>query len=135
MARVTVEDCVKQVSNRFELVLLASRRARDINAGAPLTVEKDNDKSTVVSLREIADDTLNLDTLREEVVTGLQKFVPAEETPEDAEDLKAVEAELMGQDIAEVASSSDFEGADNFEITEDLASHENSSVEADGENI
>lgn len=135
MARVTVEDCVKQVSNRFELVLLASRRARDINAGAPLTVEKDNDKSTVVSLREIADDTLNLDALREEVVTGLQKFVPAEETPEDAEDLKAVEAELMGKNEEEVASAADFEGADSFEITEDLASHENSSVEADGENI
>jgi DNA-directed RNA polymerase subunit omega len=135
MARVTVEDCVKKVDNRFELVLLASRRARDINAGSQITVEKDNDKSTVVSLREIADDTLDLNALREEVVTGLQKFVPAEETPEDAEDLKAVEAELMGQNISETPSSEDFEKADSFEITEDLASHENSSVETGEENI
>ena len=68
MARVTVEDCVLKVPNRFELVLLAAQRARDIAAGAPLTVEKDNDKNPVIALREIADETVGLDHLQNAVV-------------------------------------------------------------------
>ena len=65
MARVTVEDCVKKVSNRYELVLLAARRARDISAGSPLTIDRDNDKNTVVALREIAEENIDLESLRE----------------------------------------------------------------------
>lgn len=73
MARVTVEDCILNIPNRFELVVMAARRAKDIAAGGELTVDRDNDKDAVVSLREIADLTLSLDTLREEVVQSFQK--------------------------------------------------------------
>lgn len=73
MARVTVEDCILNVPNRFELVELAAQRAKDISAGAPLTVDRDNDKDAVVSLREIADKTVELDALREEVIASYQR--------------------------------------------------------------
>jgi DNA-directed RNA polymerase subunit omega len=75
MARVTVEDCVIKVPNRFELVLLAAQRARDIASGAPLTVDRDNDKGPVVALREIADVTIPLDTLQNNVIKSMQKHV------------------------------------------------------------
>jgi DNA-directed RNA polymerase subunit omega len=83
MARVTVEDCVTKVPNCFELVLLAAQRARDIAAGAPLTLEKDNDKNPVIALREIADDTVGLDHLQNAVVRGMQKTVEVDEPEED----------------------------------------------------
>ena len=83
MARVTVEDCVTKVPNRFELVLLAAQRARDIAAGAPLTLEKDNDKNPVIALREIADETVGLDHLQNAVVRGMQKTVEVDEPEED----------------------------------------------------
>ena len=73
MARVTVEDCVERVTNRFELVLLAGQRSRSISAGGELTVARDNDKNPVVALREIADETIELDDLRDSLVKGLQK--------------------------------------------------------------
>src|SRR5215204_2983625 len=87
MARVTVEDCVVQVPNRFELVLLAAQRAREITSGAPLTLDRDNDKNPVVALREIADTTIELDRLKESVVRGMQKHVELDE-PEEAPDLE-----------------------------------------------
>jgi len=83
MARVTVEDCVLRVPNRFELVLLAGQRARDITSGAPLTVDRDNDKAPVVALREIADSTIPLDTLQNNVIKGMQKHVEIDEPEED----------------------------------------------------
>ncbi len=83
MARVTVEDCVLKVPNRFELVLLAAQRARDISSGAPLTVDRDNDKGPVVALREIADTTIPLDTLQNNVIKGMQKHVEIDEPEED----------------------------------------------------
>jgi DNA-directed RNA polymerase subunit omega len=83
MARITVEDCVTRIPNRFELVMLAAQRARDMSAGAPLTVERDNDKNPVVALREIADDTVDLDHLRYELIHGLRRHVEIEEQPED----------------------------------------------------
>src|SRR5204863_93751 len=73
MARVTVEDCVVKVPNRFELVLLAAQRAREITSGAPLSLDRDDDKNPVVALREIADDTVALDHLQESLVRGMQK--------------------------------------------------------------
>ncbi len=85
MARVTVEDCVLKVPNRFELVLLAAQRAREITSGAPLTLDRDDDKNPVVALREIADETVVLPHLRDAVVRGMQKQVEIdepEETPE-----------------------------------------------------
>ena len=75
MARVTVEDCVEKVPNRFDLVLLASHRSRNISAGSALTVDRDNDKTPVVSLRELAEETLDLDDLRESLVVGLQRVI------------------------------------------------------------
>ncbi len=94
MARVTVEDCVMQVPNRFELVLLAAQRARQISAGEPLTIDRDNDKNPVVALREIADKTVELDGLRTGLVQGLQKQSEPEE-PEEEERFTASGAELL----------------------------------------
>jgi DNA-directed RNA polymerase subunit omega len=79
MARVTVEDCVDKVENRFELVLLASHRARMIASGAPLTVDRDNDKNPVVALREIADQTIAPEDLKEDLIHSLQKYVEVDE--------------------------------------------------------
>jgi DNA-directed RNA polymerase subunit omega len=83
MARITVEDCVTQVPNRFELVMLAAQRARDVSAGASLTVERDNDKNPVVALREIAEGTVELDHLRYELMHGLRRHVEIEDQPDD----------------------------------------------------
>tara|TARA_B100002052_G_scaffold178466_1_gene162460 strand:- start:227 stop:637 length:411 start_codon:yes stop_codon:yes gene_type:complete len=74
MARVTVEDCIEKIPNRFDLVLAAAQRARDISTGNPLTIDRDNDKNPVVALREIASETIDPDYLRDEIVRGLQKL-------------------------------------------------------------
>ena len=87
MARVTVEDCIVQVPNRFELVLVAGQRARDVAAGARLTVERDNDKNPVVALREVAEMTVSLDGLRNALVSGLQRHVDVDEP--EAEEMDA----------------------------------------------
>lgn len=79
MARVTVEDCIDKVENRFELVLLASHRARQISQGAAITIDRDRDKNPVVALREIADETLLPDDLREDLIHSLQKHVEVDE--------------------------------------------------------
>jgi DNA-directed RNA polymerase subunit omega len=92
MARVTVEDCVQILPNRFELVLLASQRARMISAGAPLTIDRDRDKNPVVALREIAAQTATPDDLREELVRAQQKFLEADEAEEKLEIEAAEEA-------------------------------------------
>lgn len=96
MARVTVEDCVVRIPNRFELVMLAAQRAREIQAGSPLTVEKDNDKNPVIALREIAENSLDLDILRQSVVTGLQRQVESEEPEDDAMELLAADRDIAG---------------------------------------
>src|SRR5437762_8349208 len=79
MARVTVEDCVVKVPNRFELVLLAAQRAREITSGAPLTLDRDDDKNPVIALREIAEDTIQHDHLKDSLVRGMQKHVEMDE--------------------------------------------------------
>ena len=79
MARVTVEDCIDKVENRFELVLLASHRARQISQGGQITVPRDNDKNPVVALREIADETLSPEDLKENLIHALQKHVEVDE--------------------------------------------------------
>jgi DNA-directed RNA polymerase subunit omega len=83
MARVTVEDCIEKVNNRFELVLLASHRARLLASGSALTVARDNDKNPVVALREIADGKLQPDDLKEDFIHSLQKFVEVDEPETD----------------------------------------------------
>ena len=87
MARVTVEDCIDKVENRFELVLLAGHRARQISQGAPITVDRDNDKNPVVALREIADESLSPDDLKEDLIHSLQKHVEVDEPEAEAVDL------------------------------------------------
>ncbi len=83
MARVTVEDCIDKVPNRFSLVLFAAHRARAVAAGEPLTVGRDNDKNPVVALREIAEETLKTDDLREGLILGMQKHAEVDEPEED----------------------------------------------------
>ncbi len=84
MARVTVEDCVDKVPNRFDLVMLAAHRAREISSGAPLTVDRDNDKNPVVALREIADETQSADSLRERMIEANQTQIEVDEPEEDS---------------------------------------------------
>ncbi|HEY2135113.1 MAG TPA: DNA-directed RNA polymerase subunit omega [Xanthobacteraceae bacterium] len=79
MARVTVEDCIDKVDNRFDLVLLASHRARMISSGAQITIDRDNDKNPVVALREIADETISPGDLKEDLIHSLQKYVEVDE--------------------------------------------------------
>lgn len=100
MARVTVEDCVLRVPNRFELVLIAAQRARDVSSGSKLTVERDNDKNPVVALREIADDTVPLDGLRNSLVSGLQKHVEVDEPEEDEMESFMPDGDMAFENIA-----------------------------------
>lgn len=87
MARVTVEDCIDKVDNRFELVLLAGHRARQISQGAMITIDRDNDKNPVVALREIADETLSPGDLKEDLIHSLQKHVEVDEPEADAQEI------------------------------------------------
>jgi len=115
MARVTVEDCVLKVPNRFELVLLAGQRARAVAAGAPLTVERDNDKNPVVALREIADETVSLEGLQNSLIKGLQKQVETDEPEEDRE----FEAEAVwSSEASGVAVGAEEEGIEAIEAEE-----------------
>lgn len=97
MARVTVEDCIDKVSNRFDLVLLAAHRAREISSGSPLTIERDNDKNPVVALREIADETVTAVQLRESSIESLQRQIEIDEPEEDEMTL------LVGEEVDEPA--------------------------------
>jgi DNA-directed RNA polymerase subunit omega len=126
MARVTVEDCVVKVPNRFELVLLAAQRAREITSGGPPTLDPDNDKNPVIALREIAEETIGLAHLKESVVRGLQKHVELDEaeeahelevdtsvfgftTPAGTLDLGETPAEARGYEDAEIGDESDLD--------------------------
>ncbi|MBC6411877.1 MAG: DNA-directed RNA polymerase subunit omega [Hyphomonadaceae bacterium] len=86
MARVTVEDCIEKVPNRFDLVLLAAHRSRIISAGSSPTVDRDNDKNPVVALRELAGETLDMDDLRKGLVHSLQRVITDDDLPEGYED-------------------------------------------------
>jgi len=97
MARVTVEDCVTKIPNRFQLVVMASQRARNISAGAAMNVERDNDKNPVVALREIADGLVDHDELQESLIKGLQKYVEMDEPEEDDVDLIAIQQSYDGE--------------------------------------
>ena len=116
MARVTVEDCVLKVPNRFELVMLAAQRARAISAGAPLSVDRDNDKNPVVALREIADETVDIETLRQRMIGGMQKHVEVDEPEEDNMAALMESAEWAGiqssEDLADGLGMDDEAGDD-----------------------
>ena len=112
MARVTVEDCVLKIPNRFDLVMVASQRAREIAAGASITLDRDNDKNPGVALREIADETINLDGLRESLVKGLQRQVEVDEPEEEILEVMADEqalAQAMMAGAAQAAEAADEE--------------------------
>jgi DNA-directed RNA polymerase subunit omega len=103
MARVTVEDCIDKVENRFDLVLLASHRARMISSGAQITIDRDNDKNPVVALREIADQTVSPGDLKEDLIHTLQKYVEVDEPESEAVPLLAGSREGVDADDTEVA--------------------------------
>jgi DNA-directed RNA polymerase subunit omega len=134
MARVTVEDCVLKVPNRFELVLFAAQRTREITAGGPLTVDRDDDKNPVVALREIAEETIEIDHLRTVVVRGMQKHVEIDE-PEETHELE-LDTGLFGVippagvlTREEIGSEADVEDAE--QLDEDEEGTEEGALEVD----
>ncbi len=110
MARVTVEDCVTKIPNRFDLVMTAAQRARDIAAGGALTIERDNDKNPVVALREIAEETVNYAELQETLIKSLQHYIESDEPEEDEMDALALQMDVRGEVV---------EASEAAEITED----------------
>src|SRR5437867_9055236 len=135
MARVTVEDCVVKVPNRFELVLLAAQRAREVTSGAPLTLDRDDDKNPVVALREIAEETIQLGHLKDSLVRGMQKHIEMDE-PEESPELEPTlfgvnepTDEVIGEDEID-------EEAIDDELDEDmLAIADEEEIEADEERV
>lgn len=117
MARVTVEDCVMLVPNRFELVELAAQRAKDISAGAPLTLDRDNDKDAVVSLREIAEGTVSVEKLKEEVIQSYQKQQVIERMEEAADEAR--EAPEITQEVKEELADVQQEASEKERSAED----------------
>ncbi len=138
MARVTVEDCIDKIPNRFELVMLAAQRARDLSVGAEITVDRDNDKNPVVALREIAEQTVDLGDLAEGLILGMQKHADVDDPEEDAADLLAMEAELaaapgdgFGTKVADEAVEPAAEAATSEAASADAATAEDQTPAAD----
>ena len=130
MARVTVEDCVLKVPNRFELVLLAAQRAREVTSGAPLTLDRDDDKNPVIALREIADETIQLAHLKDSLIRGMQKHIEIDE-PEETPDLEQTlfgVADPVGSVIGE--DEIDEEAVED-ELDEDMLAIEEEEVEVE----
>jgi len=120
MARVTVEDCIPQVPNRFELVMFAAQRARDISAGAQITVDRDRDKNPVVALREIADSKLDQAQLKDSLISGMQKHADIDK-PEEVNEMAELEQELaaaLAQGGAEAAQPKALPMAEEEDISE-----------------
>ena len=117
MARVTVEDCIEKVQNRFDLVLIAASRARQILAGAEITVPEDRDKNSVIALREIAEETVTADVLRDNVIQTMQRYVEVDEPEEDD-----MEAQMLSHQFA-----------DNIEESEVLVADPSLSEDVGGE--
>ncbi|WP_299441178.1 DNA-directed RNA polymerase subunit omega [uncultured Rhodospira sp.] len=115
MARVTVEDCIERIPNRFELVLLAAQRARDISAGTPLTVERDNDKDPVIALREIAEATVDPEQTSNSLIQSLQKHVEPDEPEEDEFDALAGQRQIP-MDVREAANEAEEVFADGLTV-------------------
>ena len=117
MARVTVEDCIEKIPNRFDLVLAAAQRARNISTGNPLTIDRDNDKNPVVALREIADETIDPDKLRDDIVNGLQKLTNNElvedEEDENLDDNKLEDNYTINDELSEFKMNNDSNDVQN----------------------
>ncbi|MEM8834039.1 MAG: DNA-directed RNA polymerase subunit omega [Pseudomonadota bacterium] len=122
MARVTVEDCIDKVENRFELVMVASQRARKIGSGAPLTIDRDNDKNSVVSLREIAEETVEVEELKEDLIHSNQRVIPLDDDGEDVIDMMDGEEEWgVMSDAANADVPSDVSDDDEPSSLADMA--------------
>ncbi|HEX2525767.1 MAG TPA: DNA-directed RNA polymerase subunit omega [Geminicoccus sp.] len=118
MARITVEDCVERVPSRFELVMLAAQRARDVSAGAALNVDRDNDKNPVVALREIAEDKIDLDHLRYELIHGLRRHAEiGSEEPESLQD--ELDALMPAPDLGQIGQMPEDVSYQDQDIIED----------------
>jgi DNA-directed RNA polymerase subunit omega len=135
MARVTVEDCVIKIPNRFELVLLAAQRARAIGTGASLTVDRDNDKNPVVALREIADETVDIDGLRQRMIGDMQDSPEVDEPEEDNMANLMQSGEWAGvqqdnEDLAEGMSIDEVDGDDADEAEAEAEEAEPAAPEA-----
>ena len=156
MARITVEDCVDKFPSRFELVLVASQRARKLHSGDAPTVEKDNDKNTVIALREIADETISVDKMKSDLIESYQTVSISDEEEEnlkietDAENNEDVKenndqnqlsneendsSKQIEEEIKELSKSEDDELKDSYEITENPQLEENNSSENDEQEI
>lgn len=116
MARITVEDCIRLVPNRFELVLLAAQRTREISAGAAILVPRDNDKNPVIALRELAEEKVSVATLEREIIRSLQKMSEPEEAEEEIR--KAIAEEQKGVALAQL-SEKEIESAGGLYVFED----------------
>ncbi len=116
MARVTVEDCIDKIPNRYDLVMISTQRAKDISSGAPIMVERDNDKNPVIALREIAEEKVNIEELQKSLVMGLQKYVEVEEPEEEEMEIMAAEKELSELDEQFSGLLLDNEVSDNMQV-------------------
>jgi DNA-directed RNA polymerase subunit omega len=128
MARVTVEDCIEKIPNRYELLMVAAQRAKDIESGAPLQVERDNDKNSVVALREIAEGKVCIEDLQKSLVLNLQKYVEVEEPEEEELEIMAAEKELSELDSqfdssmlldSDLDDSMQIQGGDDMDLDDD----------------
>jgi DNA-directed RNA polymerase subunit omega len=141
MARVTVEDCVDKVPNRFRLVMLAAQRARELSVGAEITVDRDTDKNPVVALREIADETVLVTDLEEDLIQGLQRHADTDDPEEEAAALFAAEEELsavadadaFGAALEAAAFPADEDDAEGEELPEMALEDDLASEDADGD--
>ena len=131
MARVTVEDCVEKVENRFDLVMMAAQRSRNIAAGAPLTVDADNDKNHVIALREIADSTIDLPELEEQLIQSMQRHVEIDEPEEDEIDMLSIQQELQGDPSETPAAAASSEDDDSDDFEDETADESDEAAETD----
>ena len=128
MARVTVEDCIVKVPNRFDLVMRAAQRARAVSAGSALTVERDNDKNPVVAPREIAEETVDVEELGDALIKDQQKHVEMDDPEEDEMDLIAMQQEMSGE-VDE--ASPEASASETQPVVEELVSEEKENPEKD----
>lgn len=144
MARVTVEDCIDKIPNRYELLMVAAQRAKDLSSGAPMTVAKDNDKNPVIALREIAESTVNIEELQKSLVMGLQKFVEVEEPEEEELEILAAEKELselddqfsgVSLDTDDMGDAMQIHDADDDVIDLDAEAESDSDISLDDEGL
>ena len=119
MARVTVEDCIDKINNRFELVMIAAQRARTLSSGAELTVERDNDKNCVIALREIAEETIDTKEIEENLVQGLQRYVEPDEPDEEEMDLLSSADEFGENSPVNIAATGNFPEAPKIQKFDD----------------